>query len=122
MHICAVVVCPELLDPDNGQVQLSDVVFESTATYSCDTGYNLNGSVSRMCMADGQWNGEDPTCQSKGQYHHHWFVCVCACVCVFVLAHVYWCVCGVDLHVRCFMTTILQLLTVEIWLLLKMEC
>ena len=60
-----VVVCPELMDPDNGQVELSDTVFGSAATYSCDDGYNLNGSVSRMCMADGQWSGLDPACQSK---------------------------------------------------------
>ena len=67
IHTCAsaVVVCPGLMNPDNGQVELSDMVFGSIATYSCDTGYNLNGSVTRMCMADGQWSGENPACQSK---------------------------------------------------------
>ena len=63
--VSAVVVCPALMDPDNGQVELFDMVFGSTATYSCDTGYNLNGSVSRMCMAGGQWSEGDPLCQSK---------------------------------------------------------
>ena len=70
-----VVVCPELMDPDNGSVQLSDMVFGSIATYTCETGYILNGSMSRDCMADGQWSGEeDPFCQSKWEYHHY-FVC-----------------------------------------------
>ena len=53
------------MDPDNGQVELSDTVFGSIATYSCDAGYNLNGSMLRVCMASGQWSEEDPLCQSK---------------------------------------------------------
>ena len=67
MCVCVftVVVCPELMDPDDGQVELSNMVFGSVATYNCDTGYSLNGSVSRMCMANGQWSGLDPICQSE---------------------------------------------------------
>ena len=57
------------MDPANGQVELPSMVFGSTATYSCDRGYNLNGSMSRVCMGDGQWSGEDPTCQSKWEWH-----------------------------------------------------
>ena len=55
------------MDPDNGEVELSTatMVFGSTASYSCDRGYNLNGSMSRVCMANGQWSEEDPICQSK---------------------------------------------------------
>ena len=60
-----VVVCPELTNPDNGQVDLSGMNIGSLANYSCNSGYNLTGSELRMCMADGSWSGQDPVCQSK---------------------------------------------------------
>ena len=50
----AVVVCPALMDPNNGQVEPSDMVFGLTATYNWDTRYNFNGSMSHVCMAGGQ--------------------------------------------------------------------
>ena len=50
--VSAVVVCLGLVDPDNGQLELSSMVFGSTGTYRCDGGYNLNGSMSHVCMAD----------------------------------------------------------------------
>ena len=65
MHSLPVVVCPELMSPENGRVDLSGMNFSSVATYSCDSGYNLIGSELRMCTADGTWSGEDPICQSK---------------------------------------------------------
>ena len=39
--------------------------FESVATYTCNTGYNLVGNAMRTCQADGTWSGSDPLCQSK---------------------------------------------------------
>ena len=61
----AVVVFPTLMDPNNGQIELSDMLFGSTATYNCDTWYNFNGSMLRVCMAGGQWSWEDPLCWHK---------------------------------------------------------
>ncbi len=34
------------------------------ATYSCDFGYNLNGSNTRTCQATGTWSGNKPACDS----------------------------------------------------------
>ena len=81
LYVLAVVVCPALVDPENGQVELSDMIFGSTATYSCDRGYNLNGSMSRVCVGDGQWSGDDALCQSKRKFHH--WLCTCIRVCVY---------------------------------------
>ena len=61
------VTCIKLRDPENGQVHVdtSGMVLGSVANYCCDSGYNLVGSVVRMCTAEGTWSGEDPICQRK---------------------------------------------------------
>ena len=56
--------CGNLTDPANGQVaHTSGTTFEYTATYSCNTGYNLVGDSTRTCQATGEWSGSAPTCQ-----------------------------------------------------------
>ncbi len=54
--------CPALTDPANGSVSASTTTPGSTAVYSCDPGYNLSGSMTRTCQADGMWTVAAPTC------------------------------------------------------------
>ena len=63
--ISTVVDCGNLTAPANGQVDLtSRTTFGQTATYSCNTGYNLVGDSTRTCEATGNWSGSAPFCQS----------------------------------------------------------
>ena len=63
-----VVDCSTLTNPANGQVShTSGTTFGQTATYSCNTGYNLVGDSTRTCQATGEWSGSTPTCQSMLQ-------------------------------------------------------
>ena len=56
--------CGSLTDPANGQVnQTAGTTLGQTATYSCNTGYNLVGDSIRTCQATGNWSGSAPTCQ-----------------------------------------------------------
>ena len=56
--------CSTLSNQVNGQVShTAGTAFGQTATYSCDTGYNLVGDSTRMCQANGIWSGSEPTCQ-----------------------------------------------------------
>ena len=56
--------CSTLTEPANGQVShTAGTTFGETATYSCDTGYNLVGDNTRTCGATGVWSGCAPTCQ-----------------------------------------------------------
>ena len=56
--------CGTLTNPANGQVnQTAGTTFGRTATYSCNTGYNLVGVSTRTCQATGSWSGSAPTCQ-----------------------------------------------------------
>ena len=57
--------CSSLDDPDNGQVTLSGTTLGSTATYTCNPGFVLDGTDVRTCMANGEWSGEVPTCNRK---------------------------------------------------------
>ena len=61
--ILTVVDCGSLASPTNGQVSLTTTTFGSTATYECDTGFNLIGDMERTCQENGQWTGGAPTCE-----------------------------------------------------------
>ena len=59
-----VVDCNALPNPTNGQVNhAAGTTFGRTATYSCNTGYNLVGDNIHTCQAHGEWSGNPPTCQ-----------------------------------------------------------
>ena len=61
-------MCDPLDDPVNGQVMLTTRTQGSVASYSCETGYNLTGSSSRVCQmaTDGlEWSDSDPVCLSE---------------------------------------------------------
>jgi hypothetical protein len=59
---CSIVSCPPLAAPTGGLVSVPSVVYQSSAKYSCDTGYSLSGNTTRTCEADGSWTGTVPTC------------------------------------------------------------
>ncbi len=69
MHACVLytvaVDCGTLSDPGNGTVNAPTTTFMYTATYNCNTGYNLTGDMTRTCQANGTWSGTDPTCTRK---------------------------------------------------------
>ena len=71
--IMTVVDCRSLNDPANGSVTYtSGTTFGQTATYSCETGYNLVGDSTRTCQATGNWSGSAPACQGmlvKDYFH-----------------------------------------------------
>ncbi len=54
--------CDSLTNPTNGMVNTSTTTFMSTANYTCDPGYMLDGDMTRTCGATGVWSGTDLTC------------------------------------------------------------
>ncbi len=50
---------------DNGRVEFTTTTFESTATYFCDNGYILTGSMTVTCQADREWSDTAPECVRK---------------------------------------------------------
>ena len=67
-------VCGALTNPENGRVSYTTgTTFGLTATYGCDTGYNLMGDSIRTCQTTGEWSGSEPTCQGAFVLNS-WFV------------------------------------------------
>ena len=55
----------EIMNPVNGNVSIDGL----TATYTCNTGYILNGTEKRICGNDTKWSPLDtPICESKSLY------------------------------------------------------
>ena len=58
------VQCPAVI---NGALQCPNEattgVFEDTCTFSCNEGYELQGSNNGTCLADQSWSGGDPICE-----------------------------------------------------------
>ena len=69
--------CPDLEDPLNGMVDQSGKTPGSIAAYFCDALYQVvpPESAVRVCMENGQWSGQEPTCEREK-------VCMCVRVCV----------------------------------------
>ena len=64
--------CPTLQNPDNGEVNIQvGINGDTTATYSCNEGYELNGNNIRNCEANSQWSGTAATCESKCCMYHY---------------------------------------------------
>ena len=59
---CAIVDCGQLDHITNGQITQPTTTYGSSATYSCNIGYRLNGPATTTCGADGYWSGNVPTC------------------------------------------------------------
>ena len=53
--------CSTLTNPSNGVVTWTGLTSGSTATYTCNSGYELIGNTVRTCQ-NGRWSGQAPTC------------------------------------------------------------
>ncbi|XP_064386213.1 sushi, von Willebrand factor type A, EGF and pentraxin domain-containing protein 1-like [Halichondria panicea] len=61
--------CPGLTVPANGMISYNMGTVSlrpvgTVATYTCDTGYTLNGVSTRTCGSDGVWSGSALICQT----------------------------------------------------------
>ena len=57
-------ICDSLTSPGNGTVtHPGQPIYMSIATYSCNTGYVVEGQATRTCQANGTWSGSAPTCR-----------------------------------------------------------
>ena len=59
-------MCPQLPVPASGIIDQTDTTVGSVASYSCGNGFELVGSMTRVCQSDGMWSGVDPQCIPPG--------------------------------------------------------
>ncbi|XP_012693398.2 complement C2 [Clupea harengus] len=66
--VCKEILCPAQMQLDNGEIwprpQWSKV--GENQTFSCHSGFTLQGSDERVCTAWGAWTGETPICDDQG--------------------------------------------------------
>ena len=61
--------CDNLSTPTNGEIVscssgVVGVGYEGdSCSFTCNTGYELTGNVTRICQSDGSWSGTDGTCR-----------------------------------------------------------
>ena len=60
--------CGELSAPLNGSVEGSETTFPNVLWFSCDEGFELDGSASRKCQANGTWSGVTTFCRGRLLY------------------------------------------------------
>ena len=68
-NLFIVLTCPPLTAPDNGDIDCSlgddGVPHEGdTCSFTCDDGYDLNGTNARTCQNDGTWSGTQAMCSA----------------------------------------------------------
>ena len=64
-----VALCPDPVDPVNGMVTFTENAIDDTATYSCNTGFELVGSASVTCtqvnVSSATFSPAPPVCRRK---------------------------------------------------------
>ena len=60
---CSGVTCAALVAPGNGSMSVSNGgVYPSTATFSCNAGYQLSGLSTLTCLTNATWSAPVPSC------------------------------------------------------------
>ena len=73
IYIYTDIKCGNLSTPSNGRIMSCSsgrvgVGYEGdTCSFTCNTGYELTGSDTRICQSDGSWSGIDSVCR-RGTY------------------------------------------------------
>jgi len=75
--------CMPLTAPTNGNIDCSlgedgQPSLGDSCTFTCDSGHEMSGSVTRSCQIDGSWSGTESIC-TRGTVTLFTKVCICAC-------------------------------------------
>lgn len=54
--------CPALQAPVDGKKFGTKYLVDHEVHFACDPGFQLLGSSTRMCQANGSWTGQEPRC------------------------------------------------------------
>ena len=58
-------LCDTLEAPRHGMIHNTDRRIGSTAHFTCDQYYSLDGPDNRTCLIDGTWSAKQPSCNGR---------------------------------------------------------
>ena len=67
LAVLPVVTC-KILHLSNGKISSYSNTYGSRINFSCNTGYNLTGSESSTCQANGTWSNTAVVCSGKCEF------------------------------------------------------
>nr|XP_022326524.1 protein lev-9-like isoform X1 [Crassostrea virginica] len=62
---CVAIDCPTLRSPVGGRIRGSGNAFGTVLRFECDNGLQLEGSIERRCLENGEWSGNDVRCTAE---------------------------------------------------------
>lgn len=65
MSYLSVIRCGYVGSISNGNVTVTKSSYNGTASFECDTGYEMIGVSQRICQLNGKWSERNPECVSK---------------------------------------------------------
>lgn len=65
LFIPCTVQCPNLSDPLNGVLDMRGRSTGSTATYTCNIGFELSGADILTCQDNATWDNPPPNCVAR---------------------------------------------------------
>ncbi len=93
--------CPALASIQNGNItygpdMIPDFDVDTVATHSCNFGFRLDGSDTRVCLFGGIWSDQPRVCQRKihfvihkrlweSKYHYGAEISICKVACIIYL-------------------------------------
>ena len=88
-----IVQCQAFSSFDNGKISCSlgsDGIhsYQDTCSVTCNAGYTLSGSDTRMCLSNGSWSGMDGRCE-RGKVNYQCIILVYLWVHIMQLIHVF---------------------------------
>ena len=60
--------CEAISVPPNGRMTCSGLVTNETCSFTCNDGYELQGSETRTCLNYPEWDGQQTFCNGKQKY------------------------------------------------------
>lgn len=61
-HCASAASCPALQAPADGKKFGTKYLVDHEVHFACDPGFQLLGSSTRTCQANGSWSGQEPHC------------------------------------------------------------
>lgn len=69
--------CGPLEAPLNGTTVGEKTTYLSKITFHCDDGFDMTGSISRICQANKQWSGNESFCSGDVQICVYSLLIIC---------------------------------------------